>query len=154
MAVRRSLSDFVLEKIAPIFRLSIGLKILGLRGIEWVIFEVKAREKRGLRITFDRTFFSPVRPVRVTEGEKAIHVTRQARQPCEKSIRVTKVGPNRVHCAVGRTSDSSSLKAQSPFSRVSGHLGPNEHANALATGPHADLQILPSLTFGTPDEVH
>ena len=33
------------------------------------------------------------------------------------------------------------------------HLGPNEHANALATGPHADLQILPSLTFGTPDEV-
>jgi hypothetical protein len=24
-------------------------KILGLRGIEWVIFELKAREKRGLR---------------------------------------------------------------------------------------------------------
>jgi hypothetical protein len=32
---------------------------------------------------------------------------------------------------VGRTGDSSSLKAQSPFSRVSGHLGPNKHANAL-----------------------
>jgi hypothetical protein len=32
---------------------------------------------------------------------------------------------------VGRTGDSSSLKAQSPFSRVSAHLGPNKHANAL-----------------------
>jgi hypothetical protein len=32
---------------------------------------------------------------------------------------------------VGRTGDSSSPKAQSPFSRVSGHLGPNKHANAL-----------------------
>ena len=32
---------------------------------------------------------------------------------------------------VGRTGDSSSLKVQSPFSRVSGHLGPNKHSNAL-----------------------
>ena len=27
----------------------VGKKKMGLRGIEWVIFEVKAREKRGLR---------------------------------------------------------------------------------------------------------
>jgi hypothetical protein len=26
-----------------------ALSFMGLRGIEWVIFEVKAREKRGLR---------------------------------------------------------------------------------------------------------
>lgn len=39
-------------------------------------------------------------------------------------------GGRAVHY-VGRTGDSSSLKAQSPFSRVSGHLGPNKHANAL-----------------------
>ncbi len=32
---------------------------------------------------------------------------------------------------VGRTGDSSSRNAQSPFSRVSGHLGPNKRANAL-----------------------
>ena len=32
---------------------------------------------------------------------------------------------------VGRTGDSSSIHAQSPFSRVSGHLGPNKRANAL-----------------------
>lgn len=32
---------------------------------------------------------------------------------------------------VGRTGDSSSLNAQSPFSRISGHLGPNKRANAL-----------------------
>src|SRR5437899_3083430 len=32
---------------------------------------------------------------------------------------------------VGRTGDASSPKAQSPFSRASGHLGPNKHANAL-----------------------
>ena len=32
---------------------------------------------------------------------------------------------------VGRTGDSSSANAQSPFSRVSGHLGPNKRANAL-----------------------
>jgi hypothetical protein len=40
-----------------------------------------------------------------------------------------RTGPN--VCYVGRTGDSSSPKAQSPFSRVSGHLGPNKHANAL-----------------------
>lgn len=32
---------------------------------------------------------------------------------------------------VGRTGDSSSAKAQSPFARISGHLGPNKHANAI-----------------------
>jgi hypothetical protein len=32
---------------------------------------------------------------------------------------------------VGRTGDSSSLNAQSPFSRVSGHLGSNKRSNAL-----------------------
>lgn len=32
---------------------------------------------------------------------------------------------------VGRTGNSSSAKAQSPVSRISGHLGPNENANAL-----------------------
>jgi hypothetical protein len=32
---------------------------------------------------------------------------------------------------VGRTGDSSSLKAQSPLSRVASHLGPNKNANAL-----------------------
>jgi hypothetical protein len=40
-----------------------------------------------------------------------------------------RTGPN--VCYVGRTGDSSSIKAQSPFSRVSGHLGPNKYANAL-----------------------
>jgi hypothetical protein len=40
-----------------------------------------------------------------------------------------RTGPNVYY--VGRTGGSSSLKAQSPFSRVSGHLGPNKHANAL-----------------------
>ena len=32
---------------------------------------------------------------------------------------------------VGRTGDSSSANAQSPFNRLSQHLGNNEHANAL-----------------------
>ncbi len=32
---------------------------------------------------------------------------------------------------VGRTGDSSSANAQSPFSRLSQHLGTNKHANAL-----------------------
>jgi len=32
---------------------------------------------------------------------------------------------------VGRTGDSSSLNAQSPFNRLSQHLGSNKHANAL-----------------------
>lgn len=32
---------------------------------------------------------------------------------------------------VGRTGDSSSLNAQSPFIRLSGHLGQNERSNAL-----------------------
>src|SRR5260370_27999554 len=32
---------------------------------------------------------------------------------------------------VGRTGDNSSLNAQSPFARLSGHLGSNRHANAL-----------------------
>jgi hypothetical protein len=37
----------------------------------------------------------------------------------------------RVVYYVGRTGDSSSPNAQSPVSRISGHLGPNERANAL-----------------------
>jgi hypothetical protein len=37
----------------------------------------------------------------------------------------------RVVHYVGRTGDSSSPNAQSPVSRISGHLGPNKHANAL-----------------------
>jgi len=32
---------------------------------------------------------------------------------------------------VGRTGDSSSMNAQSPFTRLGQHLGTNEHANAL-----------------------
>src|SRR5947199_9015510 len=32
---------------------------------------------------------------------------------------------------VGRTGDSSSINAQSPFARVSSHLGSNRHANAI-----------------------
>jgi hypothetical protein len=32
---------------------------------------------------------------------------------------------------VGRTGDSASPRAQSPFSRISGHLGSNKHSNAL-----------------------
>ena len=40
-----------------------------------------------------------------------------------------RTGPNVYY--VGRTGDSSSLKAQSPFSRIGGHLGPNKNANAL-----------------------
>jgi hypothetical protein len=40
-----------------------------------------------------------------------------------------RTGPNVYY--VGRTGDSSSLHAQSPFSRISGHLGPNKQANAL-----------------------
>lgn len=32
---------------------------------------------------------------------------------------------------VGRTGDSSSANAQSPFTRLGQHLGPNRHANAL-----------------------
>ena len=32
---------------------------------------------------------------------------------------------------VGRTGDASSARAQSPFSRISGHLGSNKNANAL-----------------------
>jgi hypothetical protein len=39
-------------------------------------------------------------------------------------------GGRAVHY-VGRTGDSSSPNAQSPISRISGHLGPNAHANAL-----------------------
>jgi hypothetical protein len=55
---------------------------------------------------------------------------------------------------VGRTGDSSSLKAQSPFSRVSGHLGANEHANALRRHlakngiSFDDCQGLEFVTFG------
>lgn len=37
----------------------------------------------------------------------------------------------RVVHYVGRTGDSSSSNAQSPVSRISGHLGPNKNANAL-----------------------
>jgi hypothetical protein len=37
----------------------------------------------------------------------------------------------RVVHYVGRTGDSSSPNAQSPVSRISGHLGPNDRANAL-----------------------
>jgi hypothetical protein len=35
---------------------------------------------------------------RVSEGQRAIHVTREAIAPCDKTLAVTKVGPNRVHC--------------------------------------------------------
>jgi hypothetical protein len=55
---------------------------------------------------------------------------------------------------VGRTGDSSSLNAQSPFSRVSGHLGPNKHANALSRhlAKHGiqfdDCDQLELVTFG------
>jgi hypothetical protein len=38
---------------------------------------------------------------------------------------------DRIVHYVGRTGDSSSSNAQSPVSRISGHLGPNERANAL-----------------------
>jgi len=44
---------------------------------------------------------------------------------------VIKLKDGRVVHYVGRTGDSSSANAQSPVSRISGHLGPNEHANAL-----------------------
>jgi hypothetical protein len=37
----------------------------------------------------------------------------------------------RIVYYVGRTGDASSPNAQSPFARVSGHLGPNSKANAL-----------------------
>jgi hypothetical protein len=37
---------------------------------------------------------------------------------------------------VGRTGDSSSLNAQSPFSRLSAHLGSNDKANALRRHLH------------------
>ncbi len=41
-------------------------------------------------------------------------------------------GPNRGHhFYVGRTGDSSSANAQSPFNRVSAHLGFNENSNTL-----------------------
>jgi hypothetical protein len=43
---------------------------------------------------------------------------------------ITLQGDRRVYY-VGRTGDASSARAQSPFSRISGHLGSNEHANAL-----------------------
>jgi len=55
---------------------------------------------------------------------------------------------------VGRTGDSSSLKAQSPFSRVSAHLGPNKHANALRRNLNKkdisfdDCERLELVTFG------
>jgi hypothetical protein len=39
-------------------------------------------------------------------------------------------GDRTVHY-VGRTGDSSSGHAQSPFGRISGHLGSNKHSNAL-----------------------
>lgn len=42
------------------------------------------------------------------------------------------VGPDgRAVLYVGRTGDSSSANAQSPFNRLSQHLGSNENANAL-----------------------
>jgi hypothetical protein len=44
--------------------------------------------------------------------------------------KITTSDGSHVHY-VGRTGDSSSLKAQSPFSRASGHWGPNKHANAI-----------------------
>jgi hypothetical protein len=37
---------------------------------------------------------------RVSEGERVLHVTREALAPCNKKVKVTKVGPNRVHCAM------------------------------------------------------
>ena len=44
---------------------------------------------------------------------------------------VIKLRGGRVVHYVGRTGDSSSANAQSPISRISGHLGPNKNANAL-----------------------
>jgi len=43
---------------------------------------------------------------------------------------------------VGRTGDNASCKAQSPFARVSAHLGSNKHANALRRNLKK-AQILP-----------
>jgi hypothetical protein len=40
-------------------------------------------------------------------------------------------GDGRMVLYVGRTGDSSSANAQSPFNRLSQHLGTNKHANAL-----------------------
>jgi hypothetical protein len=44
---------------------------------------------------------------------------------------VIKLRGGRVVHYVGRTGDSWSANAQSPISRISGHLGPNKNANAL-----------------------
>jgi hypothetical protein len=44
---------------------------------------------------------------------------------------VVKLRGDRVVYYVGRTGDSSTPNAQSPISRISGHLGPNDHSNAL-----------------------
>lgn len=43
---------------------------------------------------------------------------------------ITTKDGGKVHY-VGRTGDSSSIYAQSPFARLSGHLGGNKHSNAL-----------------------
>jgi hypothetical protein len=44
---------------------------------------------------------------------------------------IIKLADGRSVHYVGRTGDTSSARAQSPLSRISGHLGSNEHANAL-----------------------
>jgi hypothetical protein len=54
---------------------------------------------------------------------------------------ITTKDGGKVHY-VGRTGDSSSLNAQSPFARLSQHLGRNEKANALRR--NLDLNHVPA----------
>lgn len=67
---------------------------------------------------------------------------------------VIKLRGGRVIHYVGRTGDSSSPNAQSPVSRISGHLGPNERANALRRHlkhngvEFADCEALEFVTHG------
>jgi hypothetical protein len=47
-----------------------------------------------------KAFRAGLKVFRVTEGDRAVHVTRVTRPPCDKTIKVTSVGPNRVRCAM------------------------------------------------------
>jgi len=67
---------------------------------------------------------------------------------------IIKLKSGRVVHYVGRTGDSSSPNAQSPVSRISGHLGPNDRANALRRHlrqhgiEFADCEALEFVTHG------
>jgi hypothetical protein len=71
---------------------------------------------------------------------------------------VIRASEGRILHYVGRTGDSASPNAQSPFSRISGHLGSNKHANALTRNLEklgiklGECENLEFVTYGPLDE--